>query len=264
MTTHTHQSDQIRYLNSELLPDELVTHAFFTRQGGVSTGALASLNVGLTVGDHAENVYHNRALAFNAVGRQPESLSDSWLVHGTDAVVYQQPRSPAQKTPPQADIVLTDNPEVTLFMRYADCVPIVLVDPVRRAIALVHAGWQGTIKKAAQAGVSQLTENYSSRPQDVLAVIGPSIGPENYEVGPEVITGVKRAFGDVADQLLPAYGKSTHFDLWAANQLVLQQAGVEQIDLFEICTFAHAAEWFSHRASGGKTGRFGVLLALKD
>ena len=149
-------------------------------------------------------------------------------------------------------------------MRYADCVPIILVDPVRRAIALVHAGWQGTVKKAAQAGVTQLVDNFGSHPQDLLAVIGPSIGPRNYQVGDDVINHVQFAFGSKADQLLPAYGQRTHFDLWAANRLVLEQVGVEKIDLAGICTFEHAAKWFSHRGSGGNTGRFGVLLALKE
>jgi YfiH family protein len=262
MSLRSHKSNTIKYFTSSLLPEELVTHAFFTRLGGVSQGALASLNVGLTVGDDPANVHRNRELSFKALNRRPVTLSDSWLVHGTEAVVYQEPKPPGQTFPPKADIVLTDNPEVTLFMRYADCVPIVLVDPVRQAIALVHAGWKGTVEKAAQAGVDQLVQNYGSRPEDMLAVIGPSIGPENYQVGSEVISRVKTAFGREADQLLPEYNQSAHFDLWAANHLILRQAGVEHIDLAGICTFSHSDEWFSHRASSGKTGRFGVLLAL--
>jgi YfiH family protein len=160
--------------------------------------------------------------------------------------------------------VLTDNPEVTLFMRYADCVPIILVDPVRGAIALAHAGWQGTVQKVAQAAVRSMTEAYNTRPPDILAVIGPSIGPKNYQVGDEVVEQVESAFGEDARMLLPTFNQSAHFDLWTANDLVLRQAGVSQIDLGEICTFDHSSEWFSHRASGGNTGRFGVLLALKE
>jgi YfiH family protein len=264
MSLQSHQPDQVRYLTSDLLPDELVTHAIFSRIGGASQGAYASLNVGLTVGDDPANVIQNREIAFREANRSPESLSDSWLIHSTGAVVYREPRPASQVVPPQADIVLTDNPEVTLFMRYADCVPIILVDPIKRAIALAHAGWQGTVLKVAQAAVRNLTETYNSRPENVLAVIGPSIGPENYQVGNEVTERVEAAFGPDAESLLPTIDQSVHFDLWAANHLVLQQSGVTQIDLSGICTFDYSTEWFSHRATGGNTGRFGVLLALKE
>jgi YfiH family protein len=264
MAFFTHQKGSIRYYTSGLLPEDLVAQAFFTRLGGVSRGVHASLNMGLTVGDAPENVFRNRELAFQAVSRRVESLSDSWLVHGTGAVVYRQPRRGSQQLPPKADIILTANPEVTLFMRYADCVPIALVDPVRRAIALAHAGWQGTVKNVAGAAVEKLVETFGSNPADLLVVIGPSIGPERYQVGPEVVEQVHIAFGEDAGDLLPAFEGAAHFDLWAANRLALQQAGVGQIDLAGICTSRHADEWFSHRASAGKTGRFGVLLALKE
>jgi YfiH family protein len=264
MSLQSHQPDQVRYFTSDLLPDDLVTHAIFSRIGGVSQGDFASLNVGLTVGDDPANVYKNREISFREVDRHPESLSDSWLIHGNDAYVYREPRPVSQKTPPQADIVLTDNPEVTLFMRYADCVPIILVDPVRRAIALAHAGWQGTVLKVAQAAVRSMTETYNTRPADVLAVIGPAIGPQHYQVGDEVVGQVEAAVGSDAESLLPNYKQSAHFDLWSANFLALQQAGVTNIDMAGVCTFDRADEWFSHRAAGGNTGRFGVLLALKE
>jgi YfiH family protein len=264
MAFQVHQPDSIRFYSSSIFPDGLVTQAFFTRLGGVSSGSLASLNMGLTVGDEPDNVYRNRELAFNLVGRSHGTLSDSWLVHGTEAVVYRSPRPAAQQLPPKADIILTDNPEVTLFMRYADCVPIALVDPIKNAIALAHAGWQGSIKGVAQHAVANMVEVYGSDPADILAAIGPSIGPQRYEVGPEVVEQVRSSFGSSAGTLLPKFGESTHFDLWGANRLALERAGVKNIDLAEICSFDHADEWFSHRASGGQTGRFGVLLALKD
>lgn len=264
MNFQSHQPDKLRYFTSDLIPEDLFTHAFFTRIGGVSTGVHTSLNVGLTTGDDPERVYHNREAAFKTLDRHIDSLSDSWLVHDAQAVLYRQPRPKFLGTPPKADIILTDNPEVTLFMRYADCVPIVLVDPVRRAAALAHAGWQGTVKKAAKAAVTYLVEQFGSKPEDLLAVIGPSIGPERYQVGPEVVEEVETAFGADAKNLLPEFNQSTHFDLWGANQLSLQQAGVRKIHVTGICSYDHADEWFSHRASGGKTGRFGVLLALKE
>jgi copper oxidase (laccase) domain-containing protein len=105
---------------------------------------------------------------------------------------------------------------------------------------------------------------YGTRPANLLTAIGPSIGPDRYQVGPEVVEQVKQAFNSEAPSLLPKFGDSTHFDLWAANRLTLIQAGVRQIEEAEICTASNTQDWFSHRAEQGKTGRFGVLLALKD
>jgi hypothetical protein len=264
MAFQSHQPDSIRFFTTSLFPEELVTQAFFTRLGGVSEGIHTSLNMGLTVGDAPEKVYRNRELAFQLMGRDPRTLSDSWLVHGTETVVYQSPRSPDQKVPPQADIVLTDRAEVSLFMRYADCVPVALLDPQKGAVALAHAGWRGAVLQVARRAVEKMAAVYGSKPADLLAAIGPSISPQRYEVGPEVVEQVRAAFGPEAKELLPQFGDATHFDLWKANQLSLLRAGVRQIDLAGICTYDHAGEWYSHRAAGGKTGRFGVLLALKD
>lgn len=259
---HAHQSERVQYYSFESFDGVPVTHAVFTRHGGVSEGVWSSLNVGLTVGDDPQNVAVNRQISFQTMGRRIESMSDSWLTHGTDVVVYDKPRSLNQKTPPKADVVLTDNPEVTLFMRYADCVPILLYDPARRAVGLAHSGWMGTVRRVGAAAVRAMQSRYGSRPADLLAAIGPSIGPARYEVGAEVVGEVERAFGPDANRLLPRYNRATHFDLWAANRLILEQAGVRNIESAEICTGDRVDTWFSHRAENGKTGRFGVLMAL--
>jgi len=259
-----HQPDHIRYLTFESFAVRGLTHAVFTRVGGESIGYLTSLNVGLTVGDDPQTVARNRQHAFNTLNRTTASLSDSWLVHQNNVKVYESPRPAQQQYPEKADIILTDNPEVTLFMRYADCVPILLYDPVKRAIGLAHAGWQGTVLKVARTAVEAMQTRYGSSPSDLRTAIGPSIGPDRYEVGPEVVERVRSAFGADALTLLPQYGSSTHFDLWEANRLTLHQAGVQQVELAGICTASNTQDWFSHRAENGKTGRFGVLLALEE
>jgi copper oxidase (laccase) domain-containing protein len=109
-----------------------------------------------------------------------------------------------------------------------------------------------------------MQERYGSQPKDILAVVGPAIGPDMYEVGGEVIEAVQEAFGRDAPSLLPQFGESTHFDLWAANRLTLEQAGVQNVQVSEICTGTHTEDWFSHRAEKGKTGRFGVLMGLNE
>lgn len=258
-----HQPDAVRYFIFDSLADLPVTQMAFTRVGGVSPGSWASLNMGLTVGDDEANVAENRRIAFRTAGRPLESLSDSWLVHGDDVVVYDQPRAAEEESPPKADIILTDNPDVTLFMRYADCVPLLLVDPVTRAIGLAHAGWQGTLKGVAAKAVSAMQARYGSNPADLHAVVGPSIRAEKYEIGPDVAEQVRAAFGAEAAPLLPVFGERIHFDLWAANRLALERAGVGQVEVCGLCTASHPEDWFSHRGQQGRAGRFGVLLALK-
>jgi copper oxidase (laccase) domain-containing protein len=106
-------------------------------------------------------------------------------------------------------------------------------------------------------------EHYGSRPGDIYAAIGPSIGVDHYEVGEEVIRRVYQKFGEDAESLLPFYGEKRHFDLWAANRLLLERAGVTEIETANICTACHLDDWYSHRAEQGKTGRFAALIALK-
>jgi YfiH family protein len=164
--------------------------------------------------------------------------------------------------PPKADILITNRPEVTLFLRFADCVPIMLFDPRQQAIALVHAGWRGTLQKASAAAARALVEHYGSRPQDIRAGIGPSIGPCHYAVGEEVVAGTRAAFGAEAEQLL-IQNHQPHLNLWEANALALRQVGVEQIEVSGLCTACHTEHFFSHRGERGQTGRFGALLGLR-
>ena len=239
-----------------------VTQAVVTRRGGVSEGPYSELNVGSSVGDDPTRVSQNLDRIFAAIGRPRASLFDSFLVHGIGALVAGGPRPQEWGRPPQGDIILTNKPHVTLFMRYADCVPLVYVDPVRQALALAHAGWRGTLLRVAAKAVDELRLHFGSRPEDLLVGIGPAISVKNYAVGPEVVAAAQAALG-VAGDLLPRYGEPIHFDLVAANRLALEEAGVRNIEQSGLCTFENQQDWFSHRGSGGKTGRFGALLALK-
>jgi YfiH family protein len=254
---------QIRYYYFSLLEDAGVVQGILTRQGGVSQAPWAALNVGSTVGDHPDDVAENRRRSFAALGRDLHSNYDVWQVHGTEVVYAGAPRPP-EVAHRQADIILTDRPEVTLFMRFADCVPILLVDPVNHGICLAHAGWQGTVKGAAGVAVRAMQAKFGSSPADLLAGIGPSICERHYAVGPEVVQKVEQAFGESAAGLLKRRRESVHFNLWAANLLALQRAGVVQIEVSGECTACHPEDWYSHRRDQGKTGRFGVLLGLKN
>ncbi len=250
----------IRYYSFDIFP-RTVTQAVFTRQGGVSPAPWDSLNVGGTVGDDVERVRENRARSFSALGRTLDSLFDVWQVHSADAVHADAPR-PVHEDHHKADIILTDKPDVTLYMRFADCVPILLHDPKKNVVAIAHAGWLGTVRGASSAAVRAMREKYGSKPKDILAAIGPSIGVDHYEVGPDVISQVEQAFGPDAKRLVESRDGKTYLDLWAANRIQLEKSGVEQIEIADICTACHLDDWFSHRAEKGKTGRFGALIAL--
>jgi YfiH family protein len=148
------------------------------------------------------------------------------------------------------------------MMRFADCVPILGFDPVRQAIGLAHAGWKGTLAKAGSAMIEAMVRTYGCKPEDIRILLGPSIGPDHYEVGDDVTSGVKKVFGHQADSVLRVSDGRTILDLWTANQLLLQQVGVHRIEVAGICTACHQEDWFSHRAENGRTGRFGALIAL--
>lgn len=258
-----HQHSSIRYYTFDSLDDAGVTHAVFTRRGGLSPAPWKSLNVGGLRGDDPHRVKANRVLSFQSLGKAPESVYDAWQVHGVEVACAEAPRPP-DVPHKKADTILADRSEISLFMRFADCVPILLYDPIQNIAGLAHAGWQGTVKGAARVAVESMCARYGTRPENILAAIGPSIAAHHYEIGTEVVEQVKSAFGIDAPRLLPGFNGSVHFDLWAANSLQLERAGVRNIEISGICTACDTGDWFSHRAEKGQTGRFGVLIAAKS
>ena len=170
---------------------------------------------------------------------------------------------------PGYDTLITDEPGVPLLLRYADCTPVLIYDPAHHALALIHSGWRGTVLGAGRVAVEALAAEYGSRPAEMIAAIGPSIGPCCYEVGEDVIDAVHAAFDRPAELLPnrngggPLSGRA-HFDLWAANRRWLAEAGVRQIEVAEICTACRMDDFYSYRAERGKTGHFGAVMMLRD
>jgi hypothetical protein len=189
------------------------------------------------------------------------SVYDAWQVHGAQVAIAEAPRG-LVSVPLQADVVLTDNPAVTLLMRFADCVPVLLHDPRRKVAGIAHAGWMGTVRGTVLAAVEAMRARFGSDPWELLAGIGPSIGPDHYVVSADVIDQVRQAFGADSSSLLGERDGLTSLDLWAANRLLLERAGVKHIEVAGLCTVCHNEDWFSHRAEIGSTGRFGAALAL--
>ncbi len=255
------QSADLRYFQFESLNTETLQHAIFTRRGGVSPQPWRSLNFGGTVGDQPGRVRENQQRAFDGVSRKVESSFDVWQVHSAEIVHAKQPRGADE--PLKADGIVSDSPELTLVMRFADCVPLLIHDPVTHSVGVAHAGWLGTVRKIAEHLVHSMQQLFGADPGDMLAGIGPSIGPDHYPIGMEVVEQVRAAFGEDAGEHLKPVNGSVHFDLWSANRSQLEGCGVASIELSGICTACHVEDWYSHRGEAGRTGRFGAIVSLR-
>jgi hypothetical protein len=223
--------------------------AFSTRNGGVSEGDFSSLNLGILTEDDPARVVVNRTRLCDAVGADPDGATMAWQRHGA-TVTRAQPRGIV--TPgtvyDHCDGLWSGEPGRAMLLLTADCMPIALVrtEGGSPAVGILHAGWRGLLAGIVAAGVRALGA------RSVAAAIGPSIGPCCYEVGEEVATPFREAFGDdvvVGDKL----------DLWTSAERALRAAGVDRVDRTDLCTSCHADRFFSHRRDHGRTGRQGVI-----
>ena len=254
------ESSGVKYFTFETLQHTALRHAVIARRGGNSPRPWESLNLGGTVGDQPERVRANLNRALAAIDLSPSSLSQVWQVHSAQIVRADSPNGAG--SPAKADGIVTARPELSLLMRFADCVPILVFDPVRIAIGVAHAGWLGTVRGVSIELVGSMMREFGSKPEDLIAGIGPSIGPDHYPVGPDVVAQVEAAFGAHSSQLLLPRDGQVVLDLWAANRWQLESAGIGSIEVAGICTACNLGDWYSHRGERGQTGRFGAVLAL--
>jgi YfiH family protein len=243
--------------------------AVSTRHGGTSAGAYASLNLSFDVGDDPAAVLANRRRVAAALGAGLGSFVFARQVHGAAAAIVSaadrgRGAYAAGDAVPGVDALVTADPGTVLAVLAADCVPIVLYDPAARVLACVHAGWRGTVARAAAAALDAM-RTLGARPANVIAGVGPAIGPADFQVGPEVAAAVERAFGASARDLLwPDPGGRWRLDLWAASRLTLREAGVPaaQIHVAAVPTGPRPGRFFSHRAER-PCGRFALLARLE-
>lgn len=253
------QIDELTVFTFGSFPRDGVVHAISTRLGGVSEPPYDTLNLSLSVPDEPERVLENRRRFVGALGGDPSRLVSSRQVHGDDVLAVTddfEPEAPLVR----ADVQVTDRPGWLLSLRFADCVPLLMVHPERRAIAAVHAGWRGTLKGAAATAVRALQERFGAEPAGLWVGIGPAIGPCCYEVGEEVA----EQFADRGRGIVRNGSARPHLDLWALNHQAVAAMGVpaEQIEVAELCTRCKAELFFSHRAQGYPAGRFSAALGL--
>ena len=238
---------------------------FTTRKGGISPEPFHSLNLGAGGGDDQTRVEKNRELLAGALGVGKEAIKTVSQVHGDNVYVVRDPAAPRPKE--GYDALITDVKGVALGVLTADCVPILLYDPVAKAVGSVHAGWAGTIKGIAGRAVVEMATNFGSSPLDIKACIGPSIGACCYEVDEKVMTPLRDSLRGWWEELA-APSRPGHWllDLWKTNRKVLQLAGIrpENISVFGVCTSCNPDKFYSHRKSMGSAGRMMALTMLED
>jgi YfiH family protein len=226
--------------------------AFSTRVGGVSEGAYESLNLGILTADDPMRVVENRRLLTNEVGIDADRTRMAWQRHGAE-VRKASPEgilAPGTRHEP-CDGFWSDEPGQGMMLVTADCLPVALAraNADRPALAVLHVGWRGLLEGIVENGATALGG------EPLAAAIGPGIGPCCYEIGPDVAEPFEARFGP--DVLVD--GK---LDLWRAAELALLEAGVEEVERTDLCTFCHPELFFSHRRDRGTTGRQGVIASV--
>lgn len=279
---------------------EKLVHGFSTRGGGVTRcyrphlpETTGDLNLGFTRHDEAENVRENRTRFLQAVGG--DRFKHFALLSQRHTPILRLVETVEQATGDflqpgtmRGDAAMTDVPGVLLTIQTADCVPVLLFDPQSRAVAAFHAGWRGTLARCVERGVGTMRRRYGSDPAHMLAVVGPSIGPESYSVGEEVqhefssqFAYADALFHDVyeSDPIREKYpllfltarapghspiGPQLHLNLWEANRRQLLDAGLAEanITVTALDTAADTGRFFSHRAEDGFTGRMMSVIGL--
>ncbi|CCF83661.1 peptidoglycan editing factor PgeF [Nitrolancea hollandica] len=251
--------------NFRLFTGQPVKHGVTTHTDLIPAGG----DVSYVTGPDPVTVRRNRDRWAGAIGVEPSRLVCAQQVHGINVrlvVPDDAGRGYASFDDAIAgtDALITQSPELPLAVFCADCVPILLVDPVRRAIGAVHAGWRGTVADIVGQTIRAMGDSFGTDPADILAGIGPSIGRCCYQVGPEVIDAWNATGFDRPDRAVERGEGHRRFDLWRANTLALIAAGVpaHQIEVQGDCTRCRSDRYFSYRAQGKQAGRFAAIIAL--
>lgn len=283
--------EELEYLTYPSLEKTgLVRHLITTRLGGVSKGEFSSMSLSFTRGDREEDVRENYHRIGQVLGCPPENMTASQQTHTTNIrLVTSDDKGKGIIRPldyQDIDGLMTDEPGIALVTYYADCVPLLFVDPIHRAIGTAHSGWRGTVGRMGECMVKSMGVAFGTEPKELYAAIGPSICQDCYEVSEDVaerFAGLEEGMENLAKELLLSGRYRVGYDgnlpriveqgvkpgkyqldLWLANYMILRQAGVlpERIAITDICTCHNSDYLFSHRASGGKRGNLAAFLML--
>ena len=264
MGFHVNHSGDLEYLTSPLIID--TPHCFSTRFGGVSEGALASLNLGVHRGDKPAIVLENYRRLSEAVGFDPKRTVFTKQIH-SDIIervgVSDCGRGLIVPVENGCDGLVTNEPEVVLTVFSADCTPVLLYDPVAKAVGAVHAGWRGTAAAIVAKAVERMAAEFGSKPENIRAAIGPCISQCCFETDRDVPEAMLNAFGDAAKEAIRETGSKYYVNLKALNALALTRAGVRQIDIATECTACEPNRFWSHRRVGNARGSLAAMILLR-
>jgi YfiH family protein len=244
-------------LRAERLTAAGFAHGFSTRIGGASEGPYASLNLGRSVGDDPTAVAENHRRLAAAVGYTTERLFDASQVHGSAVVTLRGDDQTDEVGTRRADALVASEKGAAVGVRTADCVPVLVAEPATGRVAAIHAGWRGVVAGVVREALDALTPRDRGQ---LVAAIGPSIGPCCFEVDGDVATVLAEAGGDGI--VLRRDGDKPHVDLWRAIEHQLRRAGVTTIDTLGRCTMCEGEYFFSFRRDGAQSGRMlSVIVA---
>ena len=261
----THANGVIAYTFDSLAHLAVRAH-ISTRHGGVSPIPWNTLNFSVLRGDTLERVKENRKRLATALGIDNGQVVRCHQVHGTG--VAKVDANDAGQWQNDTDSLMTDTADLPLTLVFADCVPVLLYDPQHHALGVCHAGWRGTLNGAATATLWAMQAAYNTTPTDVLVGIGPSIGPQSYQVGQEVVDLAHVKLNNAPQLFTYPAGpdQNPYFDLWQANATQLIAAGIlaTQIEISGIDTAQNTQDFFSHRAEQGRCGLFSLTAWLVE
>ncbi len=274
------QSGEVVYLVfPEVEELGVVRHMMSTRLGGVSSGDLGTLNLSFRRGDDPERVTENFRRAAAVLDCVPEDVVCSFQTHTVNVrrVTTEDKGKGVTREQDFADVdgLITNEPGILLSTSFADCVPLLIVDPVKHALGLSHSGWRGTVGRMGAETIRAMEEAFGSRAEDLVAAIGPSICQKCYEVSEDVAAAFRELFITdemqqqeitIREVLEEKGGGKYQLNLWKANEAIFRSAGVkrENIVTTDICTCCNPDWMFSHRASGGKRGNLSMFAVLED
>jgi len=264
MIKNAHRIVPLRFFN-HLNQYDNILHFISSRDGGVSPGIYHSLNLSYTAGDETDNVTENRKRLAEELGITPAHLVFPGQSHSANIRVIKDFEEVNERIT-ETDALITEIPKVCISVLVADCVPLLFYDPDKQVAAAAHAGWRGTVQSLAFKVVEEMKRTFGSDPAAILVGVGPSIGPDSYEVGENVVREVKRNIHlDEKKVLIYSTGEKAHFDLWAANRMQLQHAGVDpmHIEIARIDTYQAHEHFFSARRLGNPCGRFAAGIMIR-
>ena len=252
----------------EILTAEGITapHCFTTRFGGVSTGALESMNLAIKLHETDENVRRNFEILGDALGFGIDDLVLTRQTHSDIVRVVGRSdcRGCFHRDYPECDALVTNTPGIALTVFTADCTPILFHDPVTGAVGAAHAGWRGTASAIAVKTVEAMVRQFGCKPENIRAAIGPNIDFCHFETDADVPEAMLAAFGEAVTPFIRQSGNKYYVNLKEINALILRRAGLKHIEISDECTMCRPDRYWSHRFTGGNRGSQGAVIVCME